>query len=84
MDRPGRPKRIVRVCWERLAEAPMKMVFNSHLRRSFNHISEVVGSVKSEWAMFHAAIVRRLLEAVIAKSLVLLMAVTTPDGGLHK
>ena len=34
----------------------MKMVFNSHRRRSFNHIPEVAGSMESEWAMFRAAI----------------------------
>ena len=55
-DRPGRPKRGVRVCWEHLAEDPVKMVFNSHLRRSFNHIPEVAGNMESEWAMFRAAI----------------------------
>ena len=56
-DRQGWPKRGVRVCWERLAEDPVKMVFNSHLQRSFNHILEVVGNMDSESAMFCAAIV---------------------------
>ncbi|KAI3356100.1 hypothetical protein L3Q82_017365, partial [Scortum barcoo] len=33
LDRPGgRPKCIVRVCWERLAEPSVREVFNSHLR----------------------------------------------------
>ncbi|KAK0145690.1 hypothetical protein N1851_015412 [Merluccius polli] len=36
--RPGRPKRIVRVCWERLAESPVRESFNSHLRESFDHV----------------------------------------------
>ncbi|XP_008333667.1 glutamate receptor ionotropic, delta-2-like [Cynoglossus semilaevis] len=36
LDRPGRPKRIVRVCWERLAESPVRMAFNSHHRESFD------------------------------------------------
>ncbi|KAK3531804.1 hypothetical protein QTP70_029732 [Hemibagrus guttatus] len=35
-DRLGRPKRIVRVCWERLADPSVRVVFNSHLRESFN------------------------------------------------
>ena len=35
----------------------MKMIFNSHLWRSFNHILEVVGSMESEWAMFYMAII---------------------------
>ncbi|KAK3538466.1 hypothetical protein QTP86_003694 [Hemibagrus guttatus] len=36
LDRLGRPKRIVRVCWERLADPSVRGVFNSHLRESFN------------------------------------------------
>uniref|UniRef100_A0A8C6LYF7 Endonuclease/exonuclease/phosphatase domain-containing protein n=1 Tax=Nothobranchius furzeri TaxID=105023 RepID=A0A8C6LYF7_NOTFU len=50
--RPGRPKRIVRVCWERLAEEPVKKVFNSHLWQSFDHITRAVGGIDSEWALF--------------------------------
>ena len=57
LDRPGRPKRIVKVCWDGLAEDPVKMVSNSNLRQSFNHIPEVVGSMESEWAIFYTAIV---------------------------
>ncbi|XP_054863716.1 uncharacterized protein LOC129348130 [Amphiprion ocellaris] len=30
-DRPGKPKHVVRVNWERLAEGPVHVVFNSHL-----------------------------------------------------
>ncbi|XP_072565970.1 uncharacterized protein [Paramormyrops kingsleyae] len=48
--RPGRPKRIVRVCWERLAESPVRGSFNSYLRQNS-------GDIESEWAMFHASIV---------------------------
>uniref|UniRef100_A0A8C6LWE5 Endonuclease/exonuclease/phosphatase domain-containing protein n=1 Tax=Nothobranchius furzeri TaxID=105023 RepID=A0A8C6LWE5_NOTFU len=29
--RPGRPKHIARVCWDRLAESPVRRSFNSHL-----------------------------------------------------
>ena len=47
-DRSGRPKPIMKVCWEHLAENLVKMVFNSYLRRSFTHIPEVVGSIESE------------------------------------
>ena len=36
--RPGRPKRIVRVCWEHLAESPVRESFNSHIRESFDHV----------------------------------------------
>ena len=38
LDRPGRPKHIVRVCWERLAEPSVREVFNSHLRESLDLI----------------------------------------------
>ncbi|KAK3519758.1 hypothetical protein QTP70_003909 [Hemibagrus guttatus] len=34
-DRLGRPKRIVRVCWECLADPSVRGVFNSQLRESF-------------------------------------------------
>ena len=43
--------------WEILAEDPMKMVFNSLFKQSFNHILEVVRSMETELAMSHAAIV---------------------------
>uniref|UniRef100_A0A3P8SLN3 Reverse transcriptase domain-containing protein n=1 Tax=Amphiprion percula TaxID=161767 RepID=A0A3P8SLN3_AMPPE len=54
--RPGRPKRIVRVCWERLAESPVRRSFNFHLRSSFNHVPREVGDIESEWTMFRASI----------------------------
>uniref|UniRef100_A0A8C6MDN2 Endonuclease/exonuclease/phosphatase domain-containing protein n=1 Tax=Nothobranchius furzeri TaxID=105023 RepID=A0A8C6MDN2_NOTFU len=60
--RPGRPKRMVRVCWERMAEEPVKMVFSSHLRQSFDHILRAVGDIDSDWTLFPSAIV----EAAVA------------------
>ena len=57
-DRPGRSKQLVRVCCENFAEDPVIMVFSSHLRRSFNYILEVVGTMESEWVMLHVAIVK--------------------------
>ncbi|KAI3358336.1 hypothetical protein L3Q82_014777 [Scortum barcoo] len=54
LDRPGRPKRIVRVCWERLAKPSVREVFNSHLRKSF---SQITREAESEWTMFSASIV---------------------------
>ncbi|TWW78160.1 R2DM Retrovirus-related Pol polyprotein from type II retrotransposable element [Takifugu flavidus] len=53
----GRPKCIVRVCWERLAESPVRRSFNSHLRESFDHIPGEAADTESEWTMFHASIV---------------------------
>ena len=55
--RPGRPKRVVRVCWERLAEPSVRGVFNSHLRESFSQIPGEVGDMESEWSMFASSIV---------------------------
>ncbi|KAI3376691.1 hypothetical protein L3Q82_017116 [Scortum barcoo] len=66
LDRPGRPKRIVRVCWERLAEPSVREVFNSHLRKSFSQIPREAGDIESEWTMFSASIV----DAVTVRSLV--------------
>ncbi|TWW68331.1 hypothetical protein D4764_19G0001290 [Takifugu flavidus] len=59
---PGRSKRLLRVCWERLVEEPVRLVFNSHLQQSFDHVPRAVGDIESEWAMFHSAIV----EATVA------------------
>ncbi|TWW61106.1 hypothetical protein D4764_05G0011960 [Takifugu flavidus] len=59
---PGRPKRLVRVCWERLVEEPVRLVFNSHLQQSFDRVPRAVGDIESEWAMFRFAIV----EAAVA------------------
>ncbi|KAK3552451.1 hypothetical protein QTP86_011720 [Hemibagrus guttatus] len=56
-DRLGRPKCIVRVCWERLADPSVRGVFNSHLRESFNQIPREVGDIESEWTMFSTSIV---------------------------
>ena len=55
-DRPGKPKRVVRVNWERLVEAPVRRVFNSHLQKNFSCIPGEVGNMESEWAMFRASI----------------------------
>ncbi|KAK3508160.1 hypothetical protein QTP70_015359, partial [Hemibagrus guttatus] len=57
LDRLGRPKRIVRVCWERLADPSVREVLNSHLRESFNQIPREVGDIESEWTMFSTSIV---------------------------
>ncbi|KAL7841968.1 hypothetical protein SRHO_G00236570 [Serrasalmus rhombeus] len=51
LDRPGRPKHVVRVCWEQ------RKIFNSHIRQSFDHIPRVAGDIESEWALFRASIV---------------------------
>uniref|UniRef100_A0A671V6D7 Endonuclease/exonuclease/phosphatase domain-containing protein n=1 Tax=Sparus aurata TaxID=8175 RepID=A0A671V6D7_SPAAU len=57
LNRPGRPKRIVRVCWERLAEPSVREIFNSHLRESFCQIPREAGDIESEWTMFSTSIV---------------------------
>ncbi|KAK3556527.1 hypothetical protein QTP70_009074 [Hemibagrus guttatus] len=56
-DRLGRPKCIVSVCWEHLADPSVRGVFNSHLRESFNQIPREVGDIESEWTMFSSSIV---------------------------
>ncbi|KAK0156273.1 Craniofacial development protein 2 [Merluccius polli] len=56
LDRPGKPKRVVRVNWERLEEAPVLEIFNSHLRLSFSSIPVEVGGIEPEWAVFKASI----------------------------
>ena len=44
------------VCWEHLAESPVRESFNSHLRESFDHVPGEAGDIESEWVMFHASI----------------------------
>ncbi len=56
LDRLGRPQCTVRVCWERLAKSPVREIFNSHLRRSFNRIPRESGNIESEWTMFSTSI----------------------------
>jgi len=46
-ERPGKPKRVVQVKWERLVEDPVREVFNSHLRMNFSHIPREVGDMQS-------------------------------------
>ena len=57
LDRPGRPKCSVRVCWERLVESSVRGVFNSHLRESFDEILREAGDIEFEWTMFSTSIV---------------------------
>ena len=57
LDRHGRPKHIVRVCWEHLVEPSVREVFNSHLRESFDQIPREAGDIEFEWTMFSASIV---------------------------
>ena len=50
-----------------IAEDLVKMVYNSHLWKSFNHILDVVGSMESEWAVFRAAIVEAVARSCGSK-----------------
>ena len=55
LDRPGRPKRIVRVCWECKAEPSVREVSNTLLQESFDQME--AGDIESEWTMFSTSIV---------------------------
>lgn len=55
--RPGRPKPVVRVCREHLAESPIRRSFNSHLRAKFDHVPGEAEGIDSEWVLFRAFIV---------------------------
>ncbi|KAI3363595.1 hypothetical protein L3Q82_001227 [Scortum barcoo] len=58
LDRPGRPKRIVRGLLGTSGRAlSVREVFNSHLRKSFSQIPREAGDIESEWTMFSASIV---------------------------
>jgi len=47
-DRPGKPKRVERVNWKCLVEAPVRGFFNSHLRKNFSCIPGEVGNMESK------------------------------------
>ena len=51
------PKRIVRVCWERLAEPSVREVLNSHLWESSDQIPSEAKDIESKWTMFSTSIV---------------------------
>ncbi|KAK3558298.1 hypothetical protein QTP86_014684 [Hemibagrus guttatus] len=79
-DRLGRPKCIVRLCWECLADPSVRGVFNSHLWESFNQILREVGDIESEWTMFSSSIVDA---AVAVRSLVPVAAAIPEHNGGH-
>ncbi|TWW62415.1 hypothetical protein D4764_04G0010620 [Takifugu flavidus] len=56
------------VCWECLVEEPVRLVFNSHLRHSFDRVLRAVGDIESEWAMFRSAIVKAALTSCGCKA----------------
>ena len=82
-DRPSRPKQVVRVCWEHLVENPVKMISDFHHQRSFIHIPEVAGSIKSG-PCSALPLSTRLLKAVVVRSLVLAVAVNPRPAVEHK
>ena len=82
-DRPGRPKQVLRVCCECFADDPVKMVFNSHVWRSFNHIPKV-GSWNLSGSCSALSMLRWLLKADVAWSLVLVVAATPGPAGGHQ
>ena len=55
-DRPGNPKRVVWVNWERLEEGPVLGIFNSRLQQSFSGNPVEVGGIEPVWAVFKASI----------------------------
>ena len=55
LDRLGRPKRVVKVCWERLAS--VGEVFISNLRESSDQILREARDIESEWPIFSTYIV---------------------------
>ncbi|KAI3365796.1 hypothetical protein L3Q82_000794 [Scortum barcoo] len=75
LDRPGRPKRIVRVCWERLAEPSVREVFNSHLRKSFSQIPREAGTLSPSGPCSLPPLSTRQFEVVDARSLVPVVAI---------
>ena len=80
--RPGRPN--VRVCWERLAESPVRESFNSHLRESFDNVPGEAGDIESDWAMFRASIVKAADRSCGHKVVGAVAAIPKPAGGYRR
>ncbi|KAK0131117.1 hypothetical protein N1851_034192 [Merluccius polli] len=80
--RPGRPKRIVRVCWERLA-SPVRESFNSHLRESFDHVPGEAGDIESG-PCSAPPLLRRPTRAVAARWSVPAVAAIPELAGGHR
>lgn len=56
LERPGKPKYILTVSWERLGKALVWEIFNSHLWQNFDSIPREAGDIQSKWIMFCASI----------------------------
>ncbi|KAI3359498.1 hypothetical protein L3Q82_013894 [Scortum barcoo] len=86
LDRPGRPKRIVRVCWECLAEPSVREVFNSHLRKRTSHrFRGRLGTLSPSGPCSLPPLSTRQFEVVDARSLVPVVAWQSPEpGGGHR
>ena len=57
--RPGRPKRIVRVCWERLGRVSCQRELQiPPSGRALTMYRGEAGDIESEWAMFLASIIK--------------------------
>ena len=82
--RPDRPKRIVRVCWECLAESLVRESFNSHLCESFDHVPGEAGNIESEWPCSAPPLLRRPTGAVTARWSVPAVAVIPEPAGGHR
>ena len=52
--------------WERLEEAPVLGIFDSHLRLSFSGIPVEVGDIEPEWAVFKASIAEAAVAVAVA------------------
>ncbi len=63
LERPGKPKWVLKMNWAGLEEAPVRMAFNSHLRQSFSGIPVEVGGIEPEWSMFKASIAEAAAES---------------------
>ncbi|KAK3535001.1 hypothetical protein QTP70_001959 [Hemibagrus guttatus] len=82
-DRLGRPKCIVRVCWERLADPSVRGVFNSHLRENFNQIPREVGTLSLSGPCSPPPLLTQTSGAVAIKSLVPVAAAIPEHSGGH-
>ncbi len=63
LDRPGKPKHVVWLNYERLEDASFWLAFKSHLRHSFSGIPVEAGGIKPELLMFKSSFVEAAPES---------------------
>ncbi|KAK3525086.1 hypothetical protein QTP86_014816, partial [Hemibagrus guttatus] len=83
LDRFGRPKHIVRVCWEHLADPSIRRIFNSHLGRVSTRSRGRLGTLNLSGPCSPPPLLMQPSGAVAVRSLVPVAAAIPEHSGGH-